>query len=88
MANFAEFCDDGFQGRIFPHQRAKLREYFCLNPWPDTEFVYRIAAEIGEIFIVVEKILFVDLVFKVFLCSLSSTISNLSEVTKNDSQKS
>jgi len=47
MANFTEFCDDGFQGRIFPHQRAKLREYFCLNPWPDTEFVYRIAAEIG-----------------------------------------
>ena len=61
MANFAEFCDDGFQGRIFPHQRAKLREYFCLNPWPDTEFVYRIAAEIGEkIFFFTKKNVFGD----------------------------
>jgi hypothetical protein len=48
MAEFAVHDDAGFQGRLFPHQRVKLREYFCLNPWPDTQLLYQIAAEIGE----------------------------------------
>ena len=48
MAEFAELSDEGFQGRLFPHQRAKLREHFCLNPWPDVGQVNQIAAEIGE----------------------------------------
>ena len=50
MANFAEFWDDGFQGRIFPNQRAKLLDYFCLNPWPDAELMNKIAVEIGKIY--------------------------------------
>ena len=48
MAEFAELIDDGFQGRLFPNQRAKLREHFCLNPWRDVCLVNQIAAEIGE----------------------------------------
>ena len=48
MANFGDVCDDGFQGRIFPYQRAKLREYFCLNPWPDAGFMSEVAGEVGK----------------------------------------
>lgn len=47
MANFTEFCDDGFQGHVNTHQKEKLREYFCINPWPDSELVSAIAVEIG-----------------------------------------
>jgi len=47
MAEFANLHDEGFEGRLFPHQRAKLRENFCLNPWPDTALLYQIAADIG-----------------------------------------